>query len=429
MRSFPSARRLRPASRALPARYAAACLAVVVALVCVAVPAARADDDTHALKKQQKQVQGQIHKAHDHLEESSRRVTRISRRLDTARGQLQSARSDLVRVRGDLAEARLLKQRLAARLERAEARFETAVEQVRAAREDVADQRDVTRDTVIGIATGGNPELAMVSSYLNSGSVEEIMINETGNGVVVGREQHVLEDLVEAEEALEDHRDEVRAARNEVAASKRAAQQNLSRVRVLVGQARDSREKVAVLVTRTRDARHAAVRAREKDRAALKRLEKREQRIKQQILEASRKQSGSYSGSTGGLLHVPASGPVTSPYGYRTHPIYGYYALHNGTDFGAPCGSSLWAGASGTVVNEYYDEVYGYRLYLAIGRVNGAVITLVYNHLSRYAVGVGARVSRGQVVGYVGTTGWSTGCHLHFTVLKNGNPVNPMSYL
>ena len=73
--------------------------------------------------------------------------------------------------------------------------------------------------------------------------------------------------------------------------------------------------------------------------------------------------------------------------------------------------------------------VYGNRLYLSVGNVNGANLTLVYNHLSGYTVGEGDRVGRGDVVGYVGSTGWSTGCHLHFTVLRNGEPVDPMTYL
>ena len=122
---------------------------------------------------------------------------------------------------------------------------------------------------------------------------------------------------------------------------------------------------------------------------------------------------------------MPVSGPVTSPFGWRTHPIYGYWGLHDGTDFGAGCGAPLWAGESGTVINEYYDEVYGNRLYLSVGTVNGANLTLVYNHLSSYNVSEGARVGRGDVVGYVGSTGWSTGCHLHFTVLRNGEPGRP----
>ncbi|WP_141014222.1 M23 family metallopeptidase [Nocardioides sambongensis] len=436
MRFFPSARRL-PASRPCPStpptrshrsRWLVAWSLSTLAVAALMVPVARADD-TDKLEDQQRKVQGQIDKAHDHLDESSKRLTRLNGKLSDARGNLSSARTRLERVRGDLTAAKKVSAQLQRKLERAEQRFDTAVAELKAARLEVAAQREATRGTVIGIATGGNPELQMVSSYLESGSVAEIMINETGNGVVVGREQQALDALVAAEEALEEHRDEVKKARNAVASSKKAADENLADIKVLATQAADTRNRIAGLVVSTRKTRAAAVRAKAADKAALERLEAREQRIKQQILNASRSQSGSYSGDTGGLLHLPSSGPVTSPYGYRTHPIYGYYSLHNGTDFGAPCGSQLWAGAAGTVINTYYDEVYGNRLYLAIGRVNGAVITLVYNHLSSYAVGQGARVSRGQVVGYAGTTGWSTGCHLHFTVLRNGEPVDPMGYL
>ena len=80
-------------------------------------------------------------------------------------------------------------------------------------------------------------------------------------------------------------------------------------------------------------------------------------------------------------------------------------------------------------MSEVWSDVYGHRLYLDVGRVNGKNMTLVYNHLTSYATHVGQRVHRGQTVGYAGTTGWSTGCHLHFTVLLDGNPVNPMNYM
>jgi murein DD-endopeptidase MepM/ murein hydrolase activator NlpD len=82
----------------------------------------------------------------------------------------------------------------------------------------------------------------------------------------------------------------------------------------------------------------------------------------------------------------------------------------------------------GKVLTEYYSSVWGNRLYLNVGLVNGKFITVIYNHLSRYAVGTGTVVNRGQTVGYVGTTGWSTGCHLHFTVMENGKPVDPTKY-
>ena len=124
----------------------------------------------------------------------------------------------------------------------------------------------------------------------------------------------------------------------------------------------------------------------------------------------------------------PVNGPITSPYGYRVHPIYHYWGLHDGDDFGAPCGAPLVAVRGGKVLTEYYSSVWGNRLYLNVGMINGKFITVIYNHLSRYRVGSGAVVKRGEVVGYVGTTGWSTGCHLHFTVMENGKPVDPMKY-
>jgi murein DD-endopeptidase MepM/ murein hydrolase activator NlpD len=84
--------------------------------------------------------------------------------------------------------------------------------------------------------------------------------------------------------------------------------------------------------------------------------------------------------------------------------------------------------ANGTVMSEYYSSVWGNRLYLNLGMINGKNVTVIYNHLSGYRAHTGNHVSRGQVVGWVGTTGWSTGCHLHFTVMVNGTPVDPMNW-
>nr|WP_246299431.1 M23 family metallopeptidase [Nocardioides panaciterrulae] len=146
-------------------------------------------------------------------------------------------------------------------------------------------------------------------------------------------------------------------------------------------------------------------------------------------LAARRHHTVGYRGSTGGFLERPvANSYVTSPFGWREHPIYHYWGLHDGDDFHAPCGTPLHAAGTGRVMSEYYSSVWGNRLYLNLGIVNGKNVTVIYNHLTRYAVGSGATVARGQVVGYAGTTGWSTGCHLHFTVMVNGTAVDPMKW-
>ncbi|MCY7396800.1 MAG: M23 family metallopeptidase, partial [Nocardioides sp.] len=130
-----------------------------------------------------------------------------------------------------------------------------------------------------------------------------------------------------------------------------------------------------------------------------------------------------------GPLLAPVTGRVTSAFGFRRHPIYGYWGLHDGTDFGVACGEGLRASGDGTVLSTVYSSVYGNRLYLDLGIVGGRSLTVVYNHLSGYAKSAGDVVSRGQVVGYVGSTGWSTGCHLHYMVLVDGEPVDPATYL
>lgn len=432
MRSFPSAPWLSRIRTRLPVwahpQWLVTGIAVVIAVAGLAVPLANAEDRDD-LKDRQNQVEGRIANVRDDIHEASRRVAQIARKLDRTRADLRSARTRLHTVRDELRTARRTANSLATKLDAAETRLVLAKAKLEEARVEVALQRDLTRDTVIGIATGGDPRLALLASYARSGSLEEIMLSRTAYDVAVGRSDQVLDEFVAAEAAMEAHEAEVKSARDAVAKAKRDADQNVVTITRLVQRAKSSKARVVRLVVTTAKARRAVVRARAADRAALRRLEQRERRIKARILALSRKQRGSYNGSTNGLLARPGPGPITSPYGYRRHPIYGYYGLHNGTDFGTGCGAPLWAGETGTVISTYYDEVYGNRLYLAIGRVNGASITLVYNHLSSYRVHDGARVRRGAVVGYSGTTGWSTGCHLHFTVLRNGEPVDPERYL
>jgi murein DD-endopeptidase MepM/ murein hydrolase activator NlpD len=122
----------------------------------------------------------------------------------------------------------------------------------------------------------------------------------------------------------------------------------------------------------------------------------------------------------------PASGPITSGYGGRIHPVLGYYKGHDGVDFGAACGAPVKAAKSGTVVAVEYHHASGNRVKIDHG--NGVVTG--YYHLQGFNTSVGATVSQGDVIGYVGSTGRSTGCHLHFAKMDEaGNYSNPMTLL
>jgi murein DD-endopeptidase MepM/ murein hydrolase activator NlpD len=122
----------------------------------------------------------------------------------------------------------------------------------------------------------------------------------------------------------------------------------------------------------------------------------------------------------------PASGSVTSPYGMRRHPVTGVWKLHDGTDFGATCGSPIMAASAGTVLSVSLTPLWGNRLVIDHGATPSGHLVTAYNHAGSYLVTVGARVEQGQVVGRVGSSGLSTGCHLHFQVWLDDRLVDPM---
>jgi murein DD-endopeptidase MepM/ murein hydrolase activator NlpD len=126
-----------------------------------------------------------------------------------------------------------------------------------------------------------------------------------------------------------------------------------------------------------------------------------------------------------GVLSAPVPGGITSGFGPRKHPIFGTIRMHTGVDFSGTSGTPIKAAADGVVVVAEVRGGYGNAVVIDH---DNALATL-YAHQSRMAVAAGAKVVKGQTIGYVGSTGFSTGPHLHFEVRVNGNPVDPMRYL
>ncbi|WP_409483522.1 peptidoglycan DD-metalloendopeptidase family protein [Arsenicicoccus dermatophilus] len=130
----------------------------------------------------------------------------------------------------------------------------------------------------------------------------------------------------------------------------------------------------------------------------------------------------------GAVLSAPAAGRITSPFGMRFHPVLKYVKLHTGTDFGTGCGAPVHAAADGQIVSAGFNRAYGNRVVLDNGILRGHDLVTTYNHLTSITV-YGGRVRRGQLLGYSGTTGYSTGCHLHFETIVDGVFQNPTLWL
>lgn len=156
--------------------------------------------------------------------------------------------------------------------------------------------------------------------------------------------------------------------------------------------------------------------------------------LKVDILRYQRAQSNGRILSDG-TWDFPVAVPyITSPFGWRLHPIYHTWRLHEGTDFSATCGSPVLAAADGVVgwtKPPSQTGGYGNQIMINHGQIpaGGSYWASTYNHLSAFNVSPGQVVLRGEVIGFAGTTGTSTGCHLHFEIHKDGVAIDPMTIL
>ena len=421
-RSFPSDRR----------RTAALATAVLLTIGIAASPVAHAEDD---LKHKQKQVKKQISAAHHDLDESSSALRSATIKLRTARTQLNSARVKLATTRGQLHTAQVQDAKMQVKLDEAVAALATAREELDQGKEDVETQKVAVGQMAADIYEMGDPRMLSFANILDAQDPGEMTRSESVTDAVVDQENGTLDDLTAAKVLLT----RPRGQRPEEEGQRRGRPQGRRREPHADADASSSRPRTR----RSRSARWsssappptpAPPRSSSATPAQLARLQRQENQIaatlRKRALALAAKNNRKLGGPTsaGGYLMHPVNGPVTSPYGYRVHPIYGYYSLHDGVDFGAGCGQPLYAAASGTVIQRYFSSVWGNRMVIDNGYARGVGLGTIYNHATSYTVGVGQHVKRGQVIGYVGTTGWSTGCHLHFTVMVNGRPANPMSW-
>lgn len=167
-----------------------------------------------------------------------------------------------------------------------------------------------------------------------------------------------------------------------------------------------------------------AVSERDTAERAYQELQETSRRIEQMIRNIQSGNRGDTTGATGSMAW-PIQGPITSEFGWRTHPIFGTSRYHSGLDIGADYGDPIRAADGGVVIYAAWMGGYGYAVIIDHG--NG--ISTLYGHNSELLVSEGTRVYKGQVIARAGSTGYSTGPHCHFEVRQNGTPVNPHNYL
>ena len=442
------------------ARIARIAVAVAVAsaiALAALVPMASGDE----LSARRAQVKQQIAKTKSDLGESTKALSKAAVAVDKAQHRLEAASAQLATTRQELSAAEVQDSRMAVRLRIARAEFAAAVAAVNAGQARL-DGEQTKAGQMIRDQYQQQSNLLPVAVLLDPHSTEDVQTRLQWSTTLFDSTQAQIDRLTSLQRQLDAARVRKAELKAKVAAARHEAAANLKIMKSLELRATAEKATVAQLVHQrkaaedqaeadvaqdkahyadlvkerasvekriaARIAQAAAERKRAAERAAAERKASAARHSSHATSKHTHRSSGSTTSSAGHGFSFPVAARITSPFGMRFHPVLHYWKLHDGTDFGAACGTPIRAAYAGRVAERYYNAGYGNRLMIDHGYVGGRYVTTGYNHASHYVVRVGQRVREGQIIGYVGTTGFSTGCHLHLMVWIGGRLRNPMTW-
>jgi len=438
------------------ARIAVAVAVASAIALAALVPMASGDE----LGARRSQVKHQIAKTKSDLGESTKALSKAAVAVDKAQNKLEAASAQLATTRQELSAAEVQDSRMAVRLRIARADLAAAVAAVNAGQARL-DAEQAKAGQMIRDQYQQQSNLLPVAVLLDPHSTEDVQTRLQWSTTLFDSTQAQIDRLTLLQRQLDAARVRKAELKAKVAAVRHEAAANLKIKKSLEVRATAEEATVAQLVRQrkvaedqaeadvaqdkahyadllkerasvekriaARMAKAAAERKRAAERAAAHRKAD-ARRSSHSTSKQPHRSRGSSTSSAGHGFSFPVAARITSPFGMRFHPVLHYWKLHDGTDFGAACGTPIRAAYAGRVAERYYNAGYGNRLMIDHGYVGGRYLTTGYNHASHYIVRRGQRVREGQIIGYVGTTGFSTGCHLHLMVWIGGRLRNPMTW-
>jgi murein DD-endopeptidase MepM/ murein hydrolase activator NlpD len=387
---------------------------VVLGLVVGVLAPTAADADDKAKKKA---VDKKVEAVEDDLAESSKAVAKAAAALKRAEVEIPKAQRELREARTELNAAREVEQVILEQL---------AIAQQQVAREQalvdaVLADMESTRDTIGSIARtvytqGPYAEVELVLESQDPGDFAERL--QSVRTVVKGQDR-ALAGLAEQRADLQRRTDDLKAAQYVVEQRRKEATEKRKVAESAADRAVAAKNKIDELVAARKSALGVASREKANTARQLRALKNEQSR-----LAALLAGPGKGAGFPNGSLQWPTQGGISQGVGPRVHPVYGYASCHTGIDISGGSGQLIFAAAAGKVISTASGGPYGNHTIID----HGDGLASMYAHQSRFGVSVGQSVTKGQVIGYVGSTGFSTGPHLHFEVWIGGKPYDPMGW-
>jgi len=399
----------------------AVALGLAVSLAAGLAPSARAEGLDDARDKVRKELAETKKDISDDLDA----VAEAADKLAASRVQLTKAKAALGSVKKELAAAKEADAQVAADLEAAETAAAQAAADVVKAEGEVAKQEALI-GVVVRSAYQQQSTLVGWTMILGAETPNDLAQRMQWSTTLFDSSTTQLDRLTALQASLEQAKLAKDAAEADLVVKRDTSAAHVTKVKKLTQDASARAAEVTALV-----AAHATLKAEaeeelEASQAEYLALQAQEKTIAAKIRAAEKKYK---TVNSGGFIR-PVDAPSGSGFGLRFHPILHYWRMHWGTDFGAKCGAPLYAMADGRVVSAGPTSIgFGNYTIISYGKVKGANVSSGYAHQSKVVVKAGQLVKQGQLVGYVGTTGLSTGCHLHLQIYRDGVRVNPMKYL
>lgn len=381
------------------------------------------------LQDQRAKVRKALAQTKSHIKQVSDDVEAASASLEESEQKLAKARKELAYVQGKLKKAREQDAAVARKVKKAEAALERAEAAVVQGEADLAAQKERIA-AVVASTYQQQHNLIELRVLLDASSVQEIADRAQFTELVFGSTSQEMQRLEELQVQLEGAQEAREQARAEVAEQRRQSKALVAEVKELAADAAAREHRIELLVAENVRLRDTALGELEATKEQYEKLEKQEAAITKKILAEIAKSKALKVNSNGFIRPIKAN--PGSPFGMRYHPILHYWRMHWGLDFGDKCGAPLYAMADGKVaqvLTTRQSNGLGNWTVINYGKYKGSNIASGYAHQSKIVVKAGQAVTQGQLVGYVGTTGLSTGCHLHLQIYKDGVRVNPASYI
>ena len=392
--------------------------AVALALVLAPLPAATAAGPVAPYD-----IDSKVSDAADDLAAANTAVARAMKQLEAVQTGMPAAQAALTRADAAVTKARAAADAATAAQLAASAKLEVATAAVAKAQDRIVETNGEIGDLVRAVYTQG--PYAELAAILSADTPSDFAAGLEAVRSVSRSQNRALAELQAAKAALALAQAQAQVAQDAAATAQAAASASLAAAAQSQRDAKAAAAKVASLVAAKKNALAVAA----KNRASVKRqydaLKAEQQRLRQ--LERSRTGSGGggYSGKPSGSLDWPIPGAsLVGGVGWRVHPVYGYKSCHTGVDIRGGAGTPIHAPADGRVIAVLDGGAYGLHTLIDHG---GGLVTM-YAHQSGTAVRVGQTVARGQVIGYVGSSGWVTGPHLHWEVHVDGVPYDPLGW-